>query len=236
MFMRIDEIIQSPEYMLARHKARQNKLAWRAKQRTRYSDEEERYYDERVRLTPKSMAGYKPNKIPLIRFGLFGKSSQSFLNPEYNEDETLATMNDRFANSEGGVSVYKGMKREGGWEVLPPDTSKSSYNVTNPFYGVTNVIKQVIGYLENGTPIDAFLIYGGLVSVGKAKEYLDVGSDGEYLLDTKQPYTISRLKPEHIFIENHNLIDYLNWMYKGMGGLHGLAQQMRDEEEELRTD
>jgi hypothetical protein len=230
--MKISEIIKKPEYYLKRHQDRQDP-SWREREQQRYQREEEML--RHSRHIPKSQIGYKPFGIPLIRFGRFGKQSQIGLYGDA-DDQSEVYMTDPEsvglqASHESGVSVYRGLREPYGWLVCEPD--RSSYNMTDTFAPIDKFKVQLIRYLNSGVPMDIFLLYGHLVSLGRQNEYLDLGSDGEYLLDTRRPYRQSVLKPEEVFMGRGNLIDWFEWRYKRAGGIAGIRQQLRDEEAEL---
>ena len=50
--------------------------------------------------------------------------------------------------------------------------------------------------------MDVFLITGHLVSFGKNNEWLDVGADGEYLIDTKKPYKTAHIGPDKLWLDD----------------------------------
>lgn len=228
--MKIDEVVHRPEYLLARHRGRQDRIGWRRTQQKRYDRETEMADDDRFRHIAKSQARYQPNTKPLIRFGLFRQHSQTFLmSPEPPEDERYDP-DWQFARNEVGVSCYEGYWHGSYWQVLEPMTNRASYNVTRPFAPIYKFGKQMLDYMDHGKPMDVFLIYGHLKSFGKSQEMLSLGADGEYLLDTSQPYTTTRLNPDIVYIERLKLADFFIWLY---GSIDRLRSHFADEDGQL---
>jgi hypothetical protein len=234
--MKIIEVTHSPAYLLQRNQDR-NSLTWRDKQRQRFHDEQEMAYDQRHRHIPKSQIGYKPFGIPLVRFGKFGTRSGNYLYYSGDADADSELRNSTgldattWPTHESGVSCFQASKRADGWDVFEPNPSRATHATDDPFALVHNFVPQLIRYQDTGQPMDIFLIFGHLKSFGKAQEWLDLGADGEFLLDTSKPYKAENLAPEQIFINRKNLIDYMNYRLKGYGGLDGYRQYLERERE-----
>jgi hypothetical protein len=198
--------IMSPKQRLLRNRLKQDKEKWREKQKNRFNKEQ----DWEGRHTPKSQVSYKPFKTPLIRFGKFRERSKIYLDAEFRQEMGNPT-------HEAGVSVYEAISFKDGFYVIPPDPFKSVYYCTDSFALLEKFKNQIINYIKNNTPIDIFLIYGHLCSFGKQNEWLSLGSDGEFLLDIKQPYKMTVLKPEQLYMTERPPLNLLQWFEKRFG-------------------
>ena len=211
---------------LKKHQARQNRQRWRTTQQNRYRHENDDDYIERTRHVPKSQMGYKPFKIPLIRFGKFRQSSRNFLDAEFRAEMGNVT-------HEAGVSCFTASIWQDGYLLHEPDRDRAVYNNTDPFGLIfTGFQAALIAYLDHQQPMDIFLLHGHLASFGKNQEMLSLGSDGEFLLDVTRPYTSERLAPEHIYIgEKMNLIQWFEARYPG--GIKAMRANLEHENLEI---
>jgi hypothetical protein len=198
--------------VLDKHKARQDKIVYRDKQRKRFDKEAKMidadgYDAPATRHIPKSQVGYKPFKIPLIRFGKFKSRSRIGLDAEFRAEMGGGT-------HEVGVSCYEGYPMANGcYELMEPRGGAVWDSSGNQFCVAESYVKSLINYLDHGIPMDIFLIHGHLCSFGKELEWLDVGSDGEYLLDASKPYKQVTISPEKIFVGRLNYVDAMNKKY-----------------------
>ena len=222
------------QYKAKKHDQRQkNRVSWRQQQRQRYEndieDSDETDFMSK-RTIQKSVVGYKPFQFPLIRFGKFGKASRNFLPADMRQEMGNVT-------HEAGVSCYLGHKVDNGYSFDLPHPDRASYDVTSWKYQPTrSEIQQLINYLDNGTPMDIFLLHGHLVSHGKANDWLTLGADGEYLLNVNKPYDMKTLKPEEVFVDwrgKLNLVDYIVSLHRN--GLDGLRDMISDISESFKT-
>lgn len=205
---------QVPPYqflrLLTKHQAKQNKAQWRKKQRRRFRDEEQAAEEyERSwsgsRHVAKSQMGYKPFGMSFIRFGKYRMRSRIFLDPELRSEMGNVT-------HEEGVSCYQATPWQDGYLVHQPDSSRAAYGVSDPFGLIFRTFdRQLINYLDHGVPMDIFLMRGHLVSFGRNKEMISLGSDGEFLLDLSKPHTSEPIAPEQVYLsEKSNLVQAFN--------------------------
>lgn len=211
---------KAPSPELQKHLTRKDRISWREKQRQRYRDEQD-VDVEKTRHIPKSSVKYRAGKDPLIRFGKFGKRSSIGFDPEFR-DEMLAG-----ATHESGVSCYFAHQQGDKYLIIEPNPARSigySHDVLSPILGKFK--QQMIRYLDQGVPMDIFLIRGHLVSFGRDKEWLAVGSDGEPLLDAYKPFTSERIAPERVMINRMTLVEYFDKKW----GLDRIRKSMQDPE------
>lgn len=190
------------QQQLALHKQKKNKEKFKSDERKRREREEELYDppdnfygDKGVRHVPKSVVGYKPFKWPMIRFGKFGQRSQVGFDAEMRREMGNIS-------HEAGVSCFKGMLYKNG-VLIREHEGKSSWSVGFDlnrllYPWARQMYPQYVRWKKTGTQMDIFLIQGHLVSFGTNDQWLDVGSDGEYLLDTKKPYKTSYISPDKL--------------------------------------
>lgn len=57
--------------------------------------------------------------------------------------------------------------------------------------------------------MDIFVVHGHLVSFGANREWLDVGADGEYLLDTRRPYHSENLAPDRLWLSDRQTLEQI---------------------------
>jgi len=182
--------------------ANKNKVLKREKERKRFEHEQE----IETRHVAKSVIGYKPFKIPLIRFGKFKSVSRNFLPAAFRREMGNVT-------HEQGVSCFRSMGFKDGF-LLMEHPGEPVYGLTDCFKIIPHIIiKPLIKYVYDGVPMDIFLIHGHCISFGKNNEWLSVGSDGELLLDTTKPYKMEQIGPEKIYIRDRNLIEWMKFYY-----------------------
>ncbi len=202
----------------------------RRKDRVGAREQNRREYDDRMNsdsdgnqiygnATHKSEIGYKPMKIPLIRFGRFGKVSSAFVDEPDDEETPWDEIGTR-RRHEKGVSCYKAYdNKDGTFTMIEPDMASTWNSSNNPFVVAFSKYKELYEYLTTGKPMDLFLIYGHWIGEGKNREYLSSGSDGEPLLDISKPYKMVRIAPEKIMVGRMGYIDYMLKAYRGLEGL-----------------
>lgn len=215
-------------YKAQKHDARMaDRLAWRKQQRKRMADDERDAENTEYmskRSIQKNLVGYKPFKFPLIRFGKFGSRSRNFLDAEMRQEMGNVT-------HEVGVSAYLGMPYKDGWSFDLPHPDRASYNAGakrwDSSYSPTEAeLKQLWNYIQHGTPMDIFLLRGHLVSYGRSNDWLNLGADGEYLLDTSKPYQQEILSPEKVYPSDRNLVQSILSRFKN--GIDGLRDQLEE--------
>jgi hypothetical protein len=67
-----------------------------------------------------------------------------------------------------------------------------------------------------------------LISHGKSNDWLSLGADGEYLLDTSKPYQQAILPPEHVYPSNANLVQTILARFKGIDRLRDHVQEWEE--------
>ena len=189
------------------HKEKQDREKFRSAERARrereadlYDPEDNYYGDQGTRHVPKSAVGYKPYKWPMIRFGKFGKQSKVGFDAEVRREMGNVT-------HEAGVSCFKSMPYKTGYLILE-HAGKSSWTVGfDParllYPWARQMYPQYLRWKKTGTPMDIFLIRGHLVSFGKNNEWLSVGADGEYLLDTTKPFQRENCHPDQLWLTHY---------------------------------
>jgi len=205
---------------------RKDRVGSREKNRRSYEDHIND--DDPVQIyskaTHKAVAGYKPFKIPLIRFGMFGKVSKTGFNDDEDTEETPWDQVGTKRRHENGVSCYRAYdNKDGTFTMLEPSMSSTWNSSNNPFVVAMGKFREVYEYLTTGKPMDVFLIYGHWVGEGKNGEYLTSGSDGEPLLDVNKPYKMERIDPEKI---SFGRVSYLDYMLQRYGGLNGMKRKI----------
>ena len=213
------------KYKANKHIERKNRIKWREKQQQKYRYDVKDYWNTEFmtkRGVQKSIVGYKPFKFPLIRFGKFGKASRNFLPIEFRREMGNVT-------HEAGVSCYSGIPYKDGYQFKLPHTDRASYNVTNSFIPTEKELKGILNYIDHKTPMEIFLIHGHLKSHGKSNDWLDLGADGEYLLDTSKPFKQEFLLPTKVYIGDKNLIDYILSSFFKRDGIEGIRKHLNFE-------
>lgn len=198
--------------ILGQHQLKRDRLAWRAAERKRRAREDRLYqpddggYHDRPgsRHVPKSAVGYRPNKWPMIRFGKFRDRSLIGFDAEMRREMGNAT-------HEAGVSCFKGQPYKGGY-LITEHQGRSSWAVG--FDEARMLLPwarqhhpQYLRWRADHTPMDIFVVHGHLVSFGANREWLDVGADGEYLLDTRRPYHSENLAPDRLWLSDRQTLE-----------------------------
>lgn len=213
------------QYKAKKHDARKDdREKWRQQQQKRYRndmDDDPEFMSRRD--IQKSLVEYKPFKFPLIRFGKFGKASRNYLPAEMRQEMGNVT-------HEAGVSCYMGSPYKDGYEFYLPHPDRAAYDVASWQYNPTeNELKSLWKYLQDGTPMDIFLIHGHLKSFGNGNSWLHLGADGEYLLDTSKPHKKETLLPTQVYHGRMNLVDYIFTKFRN--GRQGLEDYIKSQEE-----
>jgi hypothetical protein len=197
------------QQMLRQHQQKKDREKFRSDERKRREREEELYSPEDSygiegsRHVPKSVVGYQPFKWPMIRFGKFGQRSKVGFDADMRREMGNMT-------HEAGVSCFRGMSYKGGI-LIREHEGRSSWTVGfDPnrllYPWAKQMYPQYVRWKTDHTPMDIFLIQGHLVSFGKNNEWLTVGADGEYLLDTIKPYKSSHIEPDKLWLDDRTTL------------------------------
>jgi len=190
--------------MLDRYRQKQNRGTFRTAERKRREREEELYspaHDyygtEGSRNVPKSLTGYRPFKWPMIRFGLFRNRSMVGFDAEMRRDMGNKT-------HEPGISCFRSQDYQNGYLIMAHE-GRSSWTVGFEYEKMLypwlrQACPQYRRWQQDGTPMDIFVLRGHLTSYGKNNEWLEVGSDGEYLLNPMKPYERRHLSPDRLWL------------------------------------
>ena len=193
------------QQQLAVHQQKKDREKFQAAEKKR-RDREAQLYDpddsygtKGSKHVPKSAVGYKPFKWPMIRFGKFNQRSRVGFDAEMRREMGNVT-------HEAGVSCFRGMPYNNGI-LIREHEGRSSWTVgfdpTRLLYPwAKQMYPQFVRWKKDHTPMDVFLITGHLVSFGKNNEWLDVGADGEYLIDTKKPYKTAHIGPDKLWLDD----------------------------------
>ena len=114
-------------------------------------------------------------------------------------------------------TTYLGLPYKDGYQFELPHSDRASYGVSRSFIPTKNDLRGLLNYIDHGIPMEIFLIHGHLKSYGKSNDWLDLGSDGEYLLDTTKPFKQEILSPKKVYVGNINLMDYIIFLFKKNG-------------------
>jgi hypothetical protein len=183
-------------------------------------DEEEHEYDDDEGHM--GFASYDPemDNFYFIRFGKIPKTGKSNFGlakddtEDYQDEWRKETCN---KTHEDGVSVFQAYRHHNdpdGWIIQMPNFSLARYGISNEETYLQSILPANVlckWQKNHSTPV-VHLILGSIVkSVGKKKIYAELGSDGEYLIDTSKPFKTSVIPLENIYIsEKNKLVDWLN--------------------------
>lgn len=195
------------QQQLRTHQLKKDREKFRSAERSRREreselfDPEDDYYGEKgSRHVPKSAVGYKPFKWPMIRFGKFGQRSKVGFDAEMRREMGNVT-------HESGVSCFKSMPYKTGFLIREHEGRSNwtaGFDPSKLLYPwARQLFPQFVNWQKTGKPMDIFVIYGHLVSFGKNNEWLSVGADGEYLLDTAKPFKSKNCPPDQLWLHDH---------------------------------
>ena len=117
---------------------------------------------------------------------------------------------------EAGVSVFRAARSHNdpqGWEIFMPDFDRARYQVSDEISYMKSILPaaSIAKWRKNpDTPL-ALLLHGSPVTIKMQRSktpFIELGSDGEYLIDTKKPLRVTNVGIDHIYISrDQKLLD-----------------------------